>query len=164
MRTRRWDRPTQGWVKINIDAARFEEVQCIGLGAVVWDDQGSFLRARSKWVASLLQPREAEALSLKEAMAWIKELSFRKCVFETDAKQLADACKDVPGESYFHTIVMDCVDFSKHLEQVLIEFTNRSANDVAHRLAWVAYSMSDVKEWINTPPDFIYESLVYDSI
>lgn len=90
-------------------------------------------------------------------------MGFRNCVFETDSKQLADACRNVQGASYFHTIVSDYVDYYKHFENVLVQFVRRSANVVAHKLARATYSSSDVKVWVNTPPEFILESLVYDS-
>ena len=64
----------------------------------------------------------------------------------------------------FHTIVLDCVDYCKHFDNVLIEFTHRSTNVVAHVLAKATRSMSDVQEWITNPPEFVVESLVYDSI
>lgn len=159
-----WSKPPSGWVKVNIDAASFEELNCTGVGAVIRDEQGEFVRARSRRIEVLLHPREAEALSLKEALSWVKELGFRDCVFETDAKQLADACRNIQGASYFHTIVSDCVEYCKHFDNVLVQFVGRSANVVAHKLARATYSMSDVKVWVNTPPEFILESLVYDSI
>ncbi|XP_074378519.1 uncharacterized protein LOC141720064 [Apium graveolens] len=92
--SRRWNRPGLSTVGLKLTSMLPGS-----------SDQGNFLRARSKRTGSLLQPREAEVLSLKEAMSWVKEMGFqvRKCVFETDAKQLADACKGVQDESYFHT-------------------------------------------------------------
>lgn len=34
---RKWRKPTPRWVKINIDIAKFEEINCIGVGAVILD-------------------------------------------------------------------------------------------------------------------------------
>lgn len=53
-------------------------------------------------------------------------MEIKKCVFKTDAKQLADACQRlrVQGESYFHMIISDCVDCKY--------FLHRSMNVVAH--------------------------------
>ncbi|XP_074352643.1 uncharacterized protein LOC141691787 [Apium graveolens] len=138
------------WDKINMSAFGVHATmsllddwrKCIGLGAVIRDDQGNFLRAKSIRIGSLMQPLEAEALSLKEAMSWVKNLAFKKCVFETDGKQLMDACKGVQGNSYFYAIVTDCVDYCKHFENVLVD----SANGVTHMLARATYFMSDVRE------------------
>lgn len=65
---RRWSPPPQGWVKVNIDTAVFENLGCIGVGCVVRDTEGVFICARNHRVMACMQPREAEALSLKEAL------------------------------------------------------------------------------------------------
>lgn len=34
----------------------------------------------------LNSPREVEAIGLKEALSWVKNLGYKSCVFETDAR------------------------------------------------------------------------------
>lgn len=162
--SRTWNAPPTGWVKINIDAATFADINCSGMGCVVRDDHGNFLRVRNRRVEHSLHPREAEALSLKEALSWTKQMGYQWCIFETDAKLLANACKGEQGRSYFHTIVRDCIEFFKHFECVLIEYVSRSANGVAHRLARATHSESGVKEWANVVPSFLSDAIVFDSI
>lgn len=43
-------------------------------------------------------------------------------MFETDAKNLVQACKNQQEDSYFHTIVGDCLELQKHFMCVLIEW------------------------------------------
>ncbi|KAL8119392.1 hypothetical protein AgCh_016783 [Apium graveolens] len=161
---RRWQKPDEGWVKINIDAAVFIEFGCTGVGSVIRDWNGGFIRARNQNIEAVYQPREAEAIALKETLSWVKEFGYRKCVFVTDAKALADACKTVQGRTYFHSIVSGCIDLFKHYDEVLVEFVHRSANAVAHSLARAAHSMSGVHEWVVTAPEFISDVLIIDSI
>lgn len=80
----------QGWVKINVDDAVFSDINCIGVGSVIRDECGTFVRARCRRIEGLLNPREAEAVGLKETLSWVKNLNFKKCVFKTDAKECAD--------------------------------------------------------------------------
>lgn len=61
------------------------------------DDHGNFLRAKCSTVDGRRQPREAEALSLKEALSWVKTWRTSKCIFETDAKLLMDTIHGVRG-------------------------------------------------------------------
>nr|XP_017239551.1 PREDICTED: uncharacterized protein LOC108212332 [Daucus carota subsp. sativus] len=42
---RRWCRPREGWIKVNIDAACHHQSEFIGMGCVARDDRGSFVRA-----------------------------------------------------------------------------------------------------------------------
>lgn len=151
---RRWFPSPSGWLKVNIDAATFEATGSTGISCVVRNEFGDFVRARVQRIAATMLPREAEAISLKEALSWTKSLNIKKCVFETDAKMLAYACEGVQGRSFFHTIVLDCVEYYKHFDDVLVNFIHRSANGVAHTLARAAHSMSDFQEWTDVAPDF----------
>ncbi|XP_074374105.1 uncharacterized protein LOC141714486 [Apium graveolens] len=141
---RKWEKPNEGWIKVNVDAAVFQD--SIGCGAVIRDAQGVFMGAFCKKVEGAWRPREAEAIALKEALSWIAELGYGSCVFETDSKELMQACKKAPGESHFGTIVGDCLHLLKHINQVLVQFAFRSANSVAHELARATHSMSDKGE------------------
>lgn len=164
MSARRWVSPPQGWVKINVDAAIFEATGSVGLGSVIRDEHGNFVRARSQKIEVQLYPREAEAEGLKQAVSWVKDLGFKHCIFEMDAKVVVDAIKKVKGCAYFHTIVLDCVDLLKHFDNVLVQFVHRSANAVAHTLARAAHSLSGCQEWTDVAPNFIYDVLIIDSI
>lgn len=158
-----WCKPPDGWYKVNCDASGVVN-DCVGIGCVVRDSQGSFVAARCRRVEGSWNPREAEAISLKEAMSWIKDLELKCCVFETDSRVLVLACNGQGEESYFHTITSDCVQLLKHFDRVLVEFVYRSANRVAHELAKAAHSMSGPGEWFVTPPDFINHVLDNDII
>ncbi|XP_074352387.1 uncharacterized protein LOC141691556 [Apium graveolens] len=161
---RHWSPPPSGWIIVNIDATIFSDRSCIGLGSVIRNNVGQFMRARCKEMDGLTAPREAEALSLKEALSWTKELGFRNCIFETDAKLLADACKGAKGMSYFHTIVENCVEYCKYFDNVLVKYVSRSANEVTHMLGRAAHSTSDVQEWVNSAPEFVHDAIVFYSI
>ena len=166
MRTsiQRWQPPQPHWVKINIDAAIFTDLNSIGVGGVIRDERGQFVKAMCKQKQGTWSPREAEALSFREVLSWMKEHSFTRCVFETDSKLLADACNGNPGRSYFHSIVGDCVESIKQFEDVLVRFVPRSANEIAHLLARVSRSMSDLKEWDSVAPNFLSDVLSSDLI
>ncbi|XP_074378428.1 uncharacterized protein LOC141719969 [Apium graveolens] len=153
-----WSKPPDQWVKINTDASCDLAGGVTGLGCVARDDRGQFLRARINKVQVGYLPKLAEALSMREALSWTKGWSSSKCVFETDAKILVEAInadKDNQGCSTFDCIVDDCKELIKHFEEVLIVFTPKSANSVAHLLAKGAHSMSGLQEWICTAPDLI---------
>ncbi|XP_017256601.1 uncharacterized protein LOC108226171 [Daucus carota subsp. sativus] len=153
--TRQWCPPPEGWIKINIDASCRQDSEYVGVGCVVRNERGEFLRARTTLVQGRSYAREAEALSLKEALSWVKTWRTQKCIFESDAKLLVDAIHAGHGNSIFDTIVEDCRELIKHFQEVLVMFVLRSANNVAHSSAQAACSMSGPQEWYHTAPDFI---------
>ena len=163
--SKQWCKPPDGWIKINVEATCQQNTAYIGVGCVVRDDVGGFLRARACRIRSRAYAREAEALSLKEALSWIKEWRTFKCIFEMDAKLLMDALHSTkPGKSFFDMLVDDCKELIKHFEEVLFVFVHRSANNVAHMLAQAAYSTSDPHEWYYTATDFIVCNLPLEGV
>lgn len=131
---------------------------------MVRDSRGRFLRARCNVLHGTSQVTEVEAISLKEAIEWLRSWRTVKCIFELDAKLLVDAFQRDQSQSNFDTIVEACSDGLKHFEEVSIVFSCRSANSVAYILAQDAYYMSGPMEWINTAPDFISYNLDLDAI
>lgn len=158
-----WTKPLVGWVKMNVDAAVYQ-CNSIGVGWVLRDVHGKFLGARCKRMKGAWRPHEADAISLKEAMSWVKEMQITHCVSVTDSKNFAAACNGKPGEAFFGTIVSDCIQLLKHIDHVLVEFAYRSANSVAPVLTKAAYSISDIGEWFVTPPYFIHHVFHIDNV
>lgn len=75
-----------------MDAVIFQDISCIETGCVIRDEADNFLQARCQGIAGVWQSRKAEAINLREALSRVKNLNYRKCIFEMDAKLLADAC------------------------------------------------------------------------
>ncbi|EEF43404.1 conserved hypothetical protein [Ricinus communis] len=84
--TRKWTKPELGWLKINTDTALFLKQGRIGLGCVVRDSNGRMIMARSERRVGRFTAREAEALSMKEALSYMKDYQMDKCFFELDAQ------------------------------------------------------------------------------
>lgn len=164
VQTKRWCKPPDGWIKINIDAACRSNSDFIGVGCVVRNERGEFLRARTNMIRIRGQAREAEAVSLKEPLSWIKNWRTSKCIFESDAKTLVDALQGRPEKSIFDTLVEVCRELMKHFQEVSVKFVNRSANMSAHMLAQATYSTSGPQEWLVNPPDFIICNLSLEAI
>ena len=104
---RKWSKPPDGWFKVNVDATSAHNGD-ISVGCVVRNAQGEFVGARCKRIEGSWCSKEAEAISLKEALGWTKALNLHLCIFETDSKVLAMACNGRGGDAYFNTIVSYC--------------------------------------------------------
>lgn len=157
-----WCKPPDGWIKINVDAACHPGSSHIGVGCVIRDDGGRFMRARMNTVQGGRSIREAEALSMREALSWVKNWTTTKCIFESDAKLLVDAFYGPRGKSCFDTIVEDCSELLKHCDEVLVDFVPRYANSVVYSLARAAYSNPGLREWHDIAPDIILYNLSMD--
>ena len=64
-----WKKPNSGWHKCNVDAALVSSRGLISFGAVIRSTGGDFILAKSDTLPSRFDPREAEALGVKEALS-----------------------------------------------------------------------------------------------
>ncbi|KAK1400059.1 hypothetical protein POM88_009922 [Heracleum sosnowskyi] len=81
---KKWNKPPNDWFKINVDASGAHNGY-IGFGCVIRNSQGHFIGARCGRIRGSWSPKEAEALSLREALMWTKKLNLDCCIFETDS-------------------------------------------------------------------------------
>ncbi|CAI9777303.1 unnamed protein product [Fraxinus pennsylvanica] len=85
MTRRVFTRSEVGFLKLNIDAAIFEDQGKAGLGLVIRNDLGSFVAARVVTVQGIVDPLLAETLGVREALSWIKSKFLEVQTIEMDA-------------------------------------------------------------------------------
>lgn len=96
-----WKKPQNPWVKVNIDAALFKDLDCTVMGCVVRGSSGQFIMAKHMKQKGIMSPREAEALYIRETLLWAREKNLTKCIFETNSHVLVQVCKRAGGMIIF---------------------------------------------------------------
>ena len=125
-----WVKPKEDWLKCNVDAAIFEAEKRMGTGYVIRDHNGVFLVAKmlSKEHSSACI-RLVEALSLGEALSWIKDLKMQKIHVEVDALLIVQALSSPNrGNIVFGLIIDDCRLILNEIVQRKISHIRRSTN------------------------------------
>lgn len=154
----RWMTPDQNTVKINCDAATFEDSNCYSSAFVVRNDRGEVLEARSKCRVVSISPDIAEAMGVREALSWTKESNHQNVVIETDCLVVVQAMRasDLLS-SYFGVLIKECKSMIHDLSSssVSVRFVKRSANKVADFLAKATYSPTDHIWRVSDHPEFI---------
>ena len=104
--------------------------------------------------------REAEALGIREALSWLKELQFPCVVIEMDCLQVfRTLVENFSGPNGFGLIMEDCQTLSKFIGEVHFSFVRRYANLTAHSVARVASSILGPQEWKCVPPLWLLNNL-----
>ncbi|XP_057431260.1 uncharacterized protein LOC130724076 [Lotus japonicus] len=158
---KRWRRPAENVVKVNVDAAVGQD-RFAGFGLVARDHAGEVLAAAAKYPTMVLSPTVAEALSLRWAMDLAIQLGFRRVQFETDCLLLQQAWKKVSGNSYLFSIIKDCHKLVVFFDHVDLTFVRREGNSCADYLARNASSYPDFV-WIEEGPPGL-SSLLRDDV
>ena len=78
-----WVKP-QHEVKITVDAVIFKDKGCSSIGIVARVQGGYLLHAMIKIYSEVLNPTLAEALAIKEALSWMKNMGWTTVIIESD--------------------------------------------------------------------------------
>ncbi|XP_074288863.1 uncharacterized protein LOC141614010 [Silene latifolia] len=148
-----WTKPSQGGVKINVDAFVKEGIG-VGLGTVCRDAEGTV-----RWMVveqqrrGVREPREEEAEAMLMGLKEAAKRGYRDVTMESDCQVLIKALKDrVDGRSNFHLILEDIFYVCNSFSNILWSFVGRESNSVAHELARLAPWRIGRREWSNDFP------------
>ena len=94
-------------MKANVNAAIFGTQGRIGVGCVIRDSSGNIVMVRSTNIMGAYPIREAEALSLKEVLSWLKLKKVNNCIVETNSLLVIEALNNTYNRSPFHLITND---------------------------------------------------------
>ncbi|CAH9096881.1 unnamed protein product, partial [Cuscuta epithymum] len=142
-----WRKPDTDRIKINTDAAINRGAGMVGLGWVARDSTGAFLAGAAIPRKGVCLPKEAEALSMREALSWIKAAGWDQVDVESDALHLVEGVHSASTESSFGLLVNDIKELATSFSSITFSHVKRSANRVAHHMARAAVSMSDSCLW-----------------
>ncbi|XP_074356204.1 uncharacterized protein LOC141695896 [Apium graveolens] len=141
-----WRKPMINSIKINSDAAIFEDSKCYGRAYIIRDHEGQLIEARSKYFQGRLHSDLAEVFGIKKALSWIMMRGCKYVIVESDCLQMVQAIRSsIYGYSYLASVIEECCDMLANLrsKNILFRFVKRSANRVAHYLARHSFSHAD---------------------
>ncbi|KAF7833342.1 non-LTR retroelement reverse transcriptase-like [Senna tora] len=130
-----WQRPPEGWVKVNVDGARRENDGTASCGGVVRSDHGEFFAGfmRKLGDCSVIL---AELWGIACGLEVVWDLVFRRVKLETDSLMTVNLLKQQveeghPGANLLHKIL----DLIKQDWEVNITHVYREGNRVANEIA-----------------------------
>ena len=158
-----WNKLPYNWTKLDVDAAIFNNGSSTGLGCFLHDHEGTFLAARSVNKQIHLEPREAEALSVREALHWIRIQYLSNVIVEMDSLLVFQAITSSGrANSPFDLLVQDCIELAQQVANLKFNFVKRTSNSAAHYVAKAANSFSVLHVWEFRIPDFLLSCLQSD--
>lgn len=139
-----WVKLQENIVKVNVDAALFQEHLAFGAGMVGRDYKGELLQARTVLSAGVVQPELAEVMAIKKALSWMEKSGWLEGILKTACLVAAQAIRNrVQMSSLFGDVVEECRVLLNRLNKITMLFVRRSANMSAHYVAKMSYSFPD---------------------
>ncbi|XP_074306450.1 uncharacterized protein LOC141641697 [Silene latifolia] len=160
MTVERWERPREGWCKVNVDAG----ILCgqgSGMGVVCRDAGGCV-----KWSVALQQlterePKILEAEAVLLGLSEARRHGIARVVIESDCLNvIQDLKKRSTGRSDIFLIYDDIYELCLSFESVEFLFARRQFNRVAHELAHMWPWQLGRRIWYEDLAEFVSLDLV----
>ncbi|KAM6556123.1 hypothetical protein CsatB_003142 [Cannabis sativa] len=143
-----WVKPVLETIKINVDAASFEQENSYGFGMVARDHLGSPLHIHAEYHGGYFPSEVVEAMGIKEALSWIKANHWKGVTIESDSMLAVQAIHSTQlMTSVFGLVVNDCRTLLSSLPDIYLRFVRRSANRDAYYVARHARSLIGRSIW-----------------
>jgi hypothetical protein len=157
----RWERPAEGFVKLNWDAAINRSTGKTGVGVVARDETGLVVAAMSASRPCITDPATAEAVAAWMMAELCIKLDLRRVIVEGDSVEMVTALQR-EGECngrYGH-FVDDTKQLLSTLDYWSAQHVGREANNVAHQLAQHGATLEEERVWTTHFPDFLWPFVI----
>ncbi|XVF32698.1 hypothetical protein REPUB_Repub17cG0105400 [Reevesia pubescens] len=159
----RWQRPKQGFVKVNFDGAVSIAEGTGGSGVIIRDEEGSVLGACSVFHFGLQNPEIVEASAALVALSFAANMGFQQIIVEGDAARVVSLLQKQRADSFIiHNLITDCSWQVAKFHVVEFSHVKRDANTIADSLAKFALSSKNNSYWIEEYPSFVDHLVVSD--
>ncbi|CAI0428531.1 unnamed protein product [Linum tenue] len=159
-----WEKPGQGFVKVNTDAGVFVDGG-IGLGVVVRGEEGNFILAAAKKIAGRWEPEMAEALAAEFGVQVAVEARLQNLILETDCQTLT--AKLAMAENIHTEIGIVCRNILKMLRETghsSWRYWSREGNKAAHIMSHSETRWNESMVWLDRPPIFLVDQILLDNV
>ncbi|GAU22435.1 hypothetical protein TSUD_123220 [Trifolium subterraneum] len=164
----KWSKPSLGRYKCNIDASFSSDIDKVGIGMCIRDDQGKFLLAKTEWFSPTCDVEMSEAQGLLHAFRWVCDLQLEDIDFELDAKivvtkfhsknddisELGDVIRDLARDSWsaagLSSVLHNATYQQTNVMDRICAICNNESSDIVGRVAmllWCIWHNRNDKLW-----------------
>lgn len=147
-----------------MDASVFPNARNFSVGMVARDHLGSYVAGKVSCFPLVASVFEAEAIGIKQALSWIKDVNFTsgQVVVETDSLLSVKALQDDKVNLLeVGDIIEDCKQDLVGLDSVSVRFIRKDANRVAHVMARIP-CLANFSSFYTSLPTCLLEALSFD--
>ena len=163
VQNKRWKRPPEGRIAINVDATFSMESGTGATGVIIRDHTGSCIAAANRFLDHVGDVPMAEALALRDGLRLAQQIGSNNIIIQSDCLMVVDTMKDGGFSATSAAPIFDeCQVLRSDFVSCAIEYCNRETNEVAHLLARTSLAEKASCTWADEPPSFIVAALADD--
>ncbi|VVA97882.1 unnamed protein product [Arabis nemorensis] len=130
----KWQSPTSGSLKCNVDGGWRKDGTQSGLGWILRDKKGMVRWLGAKSCPHVRSVIETEAGGLRWAMIMISSFGYSSVIFKTDSRSLVNAVHHPEDMLQLNPIIQDIIHLINLFDEVKIIFNPRECNSVTDRI------------------------------
>ena len=147
-----WQRPQEGYYKINVDATFNSKDEKGASGVIIRGADGTIVAASSKWYDSVPNVLTAEALACRDGAKMMKILNIRQGTMETGSRVSFWRSRKHHRASIL-SIINEIQELVEGCSGFDIYHVKREANIAAHKVAKFATESNPECSWIHQLPN-----------
>lgn len=150
----RWEKPPEGWMKLNSDGCAAGSPGLAGCGGVVRDSHGNWVTGFSRHIG-ITNSFVAELWGLRDGLLLCNNLNIPALIVEMDAKSIVDIfCRNGYVNEVISPLLDDCRMLINNFQQIQVSHVFRQSNRCADALARVGADQAlDFRSFESPPVD-----------
>lgn len=159
-----WVKLTDGWVKVNYDAAIELPTNRMGIGVVIRDASGEVQAAMTQVIPYINDSVMAKSLATWKAVSFYHDSGFTQVIVEGDSQSVVSTlCQDMPCTSSNGGIIEATRAHLVCFSNYEVQHVCRSTNTVAHPLVKVVVKQSLANVWMGVCPS-ILDNVLFEKL
>ena len=139
--------------KINYDGAVSLSSNCFGIGVVIRNNARLVVASFAQHFCQAYKPVEIEAMATTRAIEFAREIGVDRIMVERDSSTVTKALSTKnPALASYGLLIEDARVLEGNFLELSHSHTKREGNKVAHCLARLALTLSDVAVWMEDIP------------
>lgn len=130
-----WTRPSEGWVKCNVDGSFIQNSLPSQAGWIYRDNRGTYRGVVQAMGGQVQNPLECELQAILMAIQHSWSLGYQKVIVESDCKKAIDILTSKTLHFGLYNWIREIKWWCQRIEAVQFKWINREANRVADKLA-----------------------------
>ena len=155
---KKWELPSPGWVKLNVDGSFVEASGEAGVGMILRDADGQVIFLSCQVLFHYSDALEAELVACLEGLSLTRQWSALPISLETDCSTAASLVRTTtPDRSRYVYLIAEVRRLIEDGGDVKVTHVRRHQNYVARELARIGCEECRTTVWLRSGPDSILE-------
>ncbi|CAI0399605.1 unnamed protein product [Linum tenue] len=146
-----WQRPNNGWVKVNVDGSKISEPESVAVEGVLRDDSGNWIAGFQRRIGTC-DVTAAELIAIRDGLSLVWVFGYRQVVVESDSLVVVQLIRN--ADTRFHPLAGVIEGWRQYIDKdwrCKLAHIPRGRNSLVDGMARMAHQALNVEILFSTP-------------